>query len=106
MSRTACGNWRMNRSTTASRFHPSVFFLIVLLCFCVIMSMLGTTITLWNYEEPTDSFTASVLEGFSLPSIGMVVSVSLHRLFYSPSPPLEHDVLLAQSLFHPPVSHA
>lgn len=106
MSKTACGKWRMNRSTIASHFHTSFFLMIGLLCFCVIMYMLGTTITLWNVEDPTDFFTASVLEGFSLPSIGMVSSVSLQRILYSPSPPLEHEILLAQSLFHPPISHA
>ena len=96
----------MNRSTTASHFHPSVFFLIGLLCLCVTMFMLGTTITLWNCQEPADSFTASVLEGFSLPSVDMAFPVSLHSSFYSPSPPLTHEILLARSLFHPPVSHA
>ena len=96
----------MNRSITTSYFHPSFFLVIGLLCFCVIMFMLGATITFWSFEDPTDSFTASVLEGFSLPSVGMAFLVSLHRFLYALSPPLEHDILLARSLFHPPVSHA
>jgi hypothetical protein len=96
----------MNRSTIARHLHPSVFVLIGLLCFCVTMQILGVPISFWDMNESEDLVESSLLEGFSLPSLGIAISVSLHRSLYSPSPPLEHDILLAQSLFHPPLSHA
>jgi hypothetical protein len=95
----------MNGSTTIGHFHLSLFLLIGLLCCCITMVMLGTTTTLWNDQDPTDPFMGSVLEGFSLPSLGTVFSVSLPRASCSPSPPVDHGILLARSLFHPPYSY-
>jgi hypothetical protein len=102
----ACGEWRMNRSTIARHFHRSVFVLIGLLCFCVTMQILGVPISFWDMDETGDLVESSLLEGFSLPSVGTAISVSLHRSLSSPSPPLEYDIMLAQSFFHPPLSHA
>jgi hypothetical protein len=96
----------MNRSTTASHYHPSVFFLIGLLCVCVAMQILGAPISLWDIHQSVDLVESSPLEELSLPSAAPELSVSRYRKFYSPSPPLEYDILLAQSFFHPPISHA
>jgi hypothetical protein len=96
----------MNRSTTASHVHPAVFFVIGLLCLCVTMQILGVPVSFWDMNEAKDLVESSLLEGFSLPSLGIAVSVSLYGSLNSPSPPLEHDILLARSLFHPPISHA
>jgi hypothetical protein len=96
----------MNRSTTASHFHSAVFFLIGLLCLCVAMQILGAPISLWNIHQSVDLEESSPLEELSLPSAALELSVSQYRKFYSPSPPLEHGILLAQSFFHPPLSHA
>ena len=96
----------MNRSTTTSHFHPAVFVLIGLLCFCLGMQILGAPVSFWDVSETEDLVESSLLEGFSLPALGIAISVSLHTSLYSPSLPLKHDILLAQSLFHPPMSHA
>jgi hypothetical protein len=96
----------MNRSTTASHVHPAVFFVIGLLCLCVTMQILGVPVSFWDMNETEDLVESSLLEGFSLPSTAPELSVSRYRKFYSPSPPLKYDILLAQSLFHPPLSHA
>ena len=102
MSRTACGNWRMNWSTTASHF---VFVLVGLLCFSVVMQILGVPCSFWDMNETGDLVETSLLEGFSLPSYETPFSVFLHESFYAPSPPLKHEILLVRTLFHPPVSY-
>ena len=102
----ACGEWRMNRSTIASHVHPAVFVLIGLLCFCVTMQILGAPVSFWDMNETENLVESSLQEECALPSLGIAISVSIHRSLYSPSPPLEYDILLAQSLFHPPLSHA
>jgi hypothetical protein len=96
----------MNRSTIARHVHPAVFFVIGLLCFCVTMQILGVPGSFWDVNEPEDLVESSLLEEFSLPSAVPELLVSQYRKLYSPSPPLEYDLLLAQSLFHPPLSHA
>jgi hypothetical protein len=96
----------MNRSTIARHVHPSVFVLIGLLCLCVTMQILGVPVSFGEMNEAEDLVESSLLEGFSLPSAVPELSVSQYRKFNSPSPPLEHDILLARSLFHPPISHA
>jgi hypothetical protein len=96
----------MNRSTTACHFHSAVFFLIGLLCLCIAMQILGAPISLWDIHQSVDLAESSPLEELSLPSTAPELSVARYRKFYAPSPPLEYDILLAQSFFHPPLSHA
>jgi hypothetical protein len=96
----------MNRSTTARHCHPAALVLIGLVCFCVTMQILGSPISFWDMNEIEDLVESSLQEGISLPSTVPELSVSQYRKFYSPSPPLKYDILLAQSLFHPPLSHA
>ncbi len=96
----------MHRSTNARHFHPAVYFIIGLLCLCVAMEILGTPISLWNIYQSVDLVESPPLEELALPSAVPELSVSQYRTLYAPSPPLEHDILLAQSFFHPPLSHA
>lgn len=96
----------MNRLTTARRFHPSVFFLVGLLCFCVAMQILGAPESFWDMNDSGDLVKSSLLEECSLPASTSALSVTLYRSFHAPPPPLEHEILLARSLFHPPISHA
>jgi hypothetical protein len=70
------------------------------------MQILGAPISLWDIHQSVDLLESSPLEELSLPSAARELSVSRYRKFYSPSPPLEYAVLLAQSFFHPPLSHA
>ena len=96
----------MNRLTSASHVHPAVYCIIGLLCLCVAMEILGAPISLWNIYQSLDLVESSPLEEVSLPSAVPELSVSQYRKLYSPSPPLEHDILLARSLFDPPISDA
>jgi hypothetical protein len=70
------------------------------------MEILGAPNSLWNIYQSVDLVESPPLEEFSLPSAVPELSVSQYGKFYSPSPPLKYDILLAQSLFHPPLSHA
>jgi hypothetical protein len=70
------------------------------------MQILGAPISLWDIHQSVDLEESSPLEELALPSTTPELSVSRYRKFYSPSPPLEYDILLAQSLFRPPLSHA
>ena len=70
------------------------------------MQILGAPISLWDIHQSVDLLESSPLEELSLPSAAPELSVSRYRKFYSPSPPLEYAVLLAQFFFHPPLSHA
>lgn len=107
-SNAACGEWRMNRSTIARHVHPAVFVLVGLLCFCVTMQILGAPVSFWDMDmnETEDLVESSLQDECALPSLGIATSVSPHRSLYSPSPPLDQGILLAQFLFHPPISHA
>jgi len=98
----------MNRSTIARHVHPAVFVLIGLLCFGVTMQILGAPVSFWDMDmnETEDLVESSLEEECALPSLGIATSVSRYRKFYSLSPPLDQGILLAQSLFHPPLSHA
>ena len=72
------------------------------LCLCLAMQMLGVPATLWDTHDGGDTFGASVLEGFSLPtalqppptpflsssvaisSVHHVSAVPIHQLFQPP----------------------
>lgn len=81
-----------------------VMLTVVVLCFCVVMQMLGVPATLWDPSAMPDTLsTTLLLEGFSIPaSIQAVFHSVLLRLQESlqQSP---HIPLLTHSLFHPPV---
>jgi hypothetical protein len=46
-----------------------LFYGISVLCLCVVMYMLGSTMTLWTLQFAFDETDNPVLEGFSLPTI-------------------------------------
>ena len=50
--------------------HPPrlIFYGISLICLCVVMFMLGSTMTLWTMQFSLDPAHHVVLEGFSLPA--------------------------------------
>ncbi len=50
---------------------------IVILCFCIVMQMLGTTMTLWDFELQLDPDNAPLLEGFSLPALFAYAALSV-----------------------------
>jgi hypothetical protein len=73
-----------------------------LLCFVVLMQMLGAPISLWHPDVPGDLVKASLLEGFSLVP-GRFTIPPTSPLFYSvASASMRPSILLSDSLFRPP----
>lgn len=76
--------------------------MVIVLCLCVTMQVLGAPVTLWFPSMTPDTVSASILEGFSIPP-------SLPQLDASSSGMLAHELtpcrrvsLVDHSLFHPP----
>jgi hypothetical protein len=78
------------------------FPLIVMLCLCVIMQMLGSPGTLLNPTLSTDVF-APTLEGFSIPPSLTHVMPFAHTIAVTETPKSFHVPVLAFTLFHPPL---
>lgn len=51
-----------------SRFGRIMWCGIGLVCLCLVMYVLGSTMTLWAMEFPLDQADSPLLEGFSLPT--------------------------------------
>jgi hypothetical protein len=81
-----------------------ILYCIGVVCFCVAMNMLGSTMTLWTMQFALDQTDNVVLEGFSLPaavsdvvpampvtpsreaSAGVKKDLNEHNLFRPPNP--------------------
>ena len=86
--------------------HTGMAWTVVILCFCVLMQMLGSTMTLWNFELQLDPVNAPLLEGLSLPTelanaassiVIAILAISSERLQY---------LLPSHGLLRPPNSVA
>jgi len=70
-----------------------VLYGIGLICLCVVMYMLGSTMTLWTMQFALDQTDTVVLEGFSLPTtVSDVIPAMLVRLSSEPSPGAKREV--------------
>ncbi len=83
--------------------HLFVACIVIVLCTCVMMQMLGVSATLWNSSALPDTFGASVFEGLSLPVSIPLVYDTLIAILPESNLPGPHIPLLTHSLFHPPV---
>ena len=77
---------------------------VLLLCFCIIVQMLGVPVTLLSAVVASDTLSMSVSEGFSVPPCAPQLSPVMEGLrlcdvLLKPQLPL-----LPSSVFHPPVS--
>jgi len=80
----------------------SQYVIVLALCLCVIMQMLGAPVTLLSAGDPSDHFSGSVLEGFSLPQMRPPLIRSSESVSaVEPSQPA-HLLVLAFEQFHPP----
>lgn len=78
-------------------------FLILFLCLCVALQMLGVPVTLLDLEGSADLSAATALEGLSLPPNPLALLVH-NGSSMLPEMPLTVDTpLLPNSLFHPPL---
>ena len=77
--------------------------IVLFLCVCVIMQMLGVPVTLLSPLLTIDTLGASVLEGFSVPSMSLRLDPSVEFLQVADvASPLPVS-LLPSVFFHPPV---
>ena len=80
--------------------------LMILLYVGILTQMLGAPLTLWDLAETADTvdpLTASILEGFSIPSMPTPLSLSPNGLLSTDYHPDIHRLLASPGLFHPPI---
>ena len=75
---------------------------VMLLCFCIMMQMLGVPVTLLNPGAAADSLAESISEGFSVPSVLPHLTPSVDIVSVADTSPSVHTPFLASTLFHPP----
>lgn len=77
--------------------------MVLLLCMCVLMQMLGAPATLLNPALSFDILGSSVLEGFSLPST-LFPPTPFNEVFaFTEKPSSLHLPIAGSALFHPPL---
>lgn len=76
--------------------------MVMLLCLCVMVQMLGVPATLLHPLEPVDTLAVSVSEGFSVPSSFPQLTPSVEMVLVTDLPLSVHMLVLASALFHPP----
>ena len=77
--------------------------MVMLVCLCVLIQLLGIPITLLSPLDAADRLATSFIEGFALPSslpqplrsIGSTLITEVHISVHAP--------ILASAMFHPPV---
>jgi len=77
--------------------------MVMVLCFFVVVQMLGVPVTLLSPFEAADTMGASVLEGFSIPPTVPQLTPSSETVPVTDDSSSVHVPVLASALFHPPV---
>lgn len=77
--------------------------MVMLLCFFVVVQMLGVPVTLLNPVEAANTLAASALEGFCVPSSLPQLNPSAETHPVTGAQPSVHVPVLTSTLFHPPV---
>ena len=77
--------------------------MVMLVCLCVLMQILGMPITLLNPMDAADHFPTSFIEGFALPSSLPQLMLSVESTPVTEVQPSVHVPVLASAMFHPPV---
>lgn len=78
-------------------------YLILLLCLCIVLQMLGVPATLLSPSAPDDVLSASNLEGLSLPQTISYLSTGHQSIIVFPDPVALYLPILLTSVFHPPL---
>ncbi len=85
-----------------SRLGKICMTMVVVLCLCVMVQMLGVPATLLHSLETVDALAVSVSEGFSVPSSFPQPTPSVEVVSVTDAQSSAHVVVLASALFHPP----
>lgn len=91
-----------NRSKASCLGSPCMA-MIMLVCLCVFMQLLGMPITLLNPIDPPDNLATSFIQGFALPSPLPQLMLSVKWIPVTEVQPSVHVPILASAMFHPPV---
>lgn len=81
---------------------PTTVGAVCFISLCVLMQMLGTTMTFWNLDLPLDSIDTQTWEGFSLPTSPSGLGPSPANKPYQYPAQSFRLFLREQTLFHPP----
>jgi hypothetical protein len=87
----------------ADRGNRGLFVVVMALCICVVMQMLGVPVTLLNAADISDELAGSVLEGFSVPPALPQLAVSSESTLAAEIHPFVIVPAFACARFHPPV---
>lgn len=83
---------------------PTGFLIVMILCVCITLQMLGVPATLLNPAGGGSDTGGSVLEGFTLlPALVQLMVSRQASALAVPFEPSVHDAVLTAVLFHPPV---
>jgi len=75
---------------------------IALICLCVVMFMLGSTMTLWTMQFALDQTDNSVLEGFSVPTPVLNLAPAMSATPSRETPPRAKREVNEDGLLRPP----
>lgn len=78
-------------------------YLILFLCLCVVLQMLGVPATLLSPSAPDDILSASNLEGLSLPQTISHLTTGRHSIIVFHVPVTLYLPILPTHVFHPPL---
>lgn len=82
-----------------------ILCIVVMLGACVLIQMLGVSVTLLDSSALPDIFGSSVLEGLSLPITITLLYTGRDRPLLESMRASPHTPILAYALFHPPVQN-
>lgn len=82
---------------------PPATFIILALCLCVVMQMLGVSATMWNPSETPEALGAGLFECLAIPPAVSPLTCAASASSLEAVQQSLHAVNLSRSLFHPPV---
>jgi hypothetical protein len=85
---------------------PLLCYGIGVICLCVLMFMLGSTMTLWTMQFAFDQTDNPVLEGYSVPTAISNLTPAMKITPTGETPPLAKREVNEQGLLRPPNTRA
>lgn len=83
-----------------------MLLLIGLLCFCVVMQILGMPISFWDLQDSSDMMKSSLSIGFTIPAPLETFFVALGPAGFISVAACGYGILAPHDLFHPPTLFA
>ena len=97
----------LHQSNSSTKFNGSCTFVVCImlfLCVCVLVQMLGMPTTLFSLLNASDMLVEPTSEDFSLPPRVPGPGTESQPLFYIELSPNVHRPIFITSVFHPPLS--